>query len=202
MAIAGNDRSTMTARLAVHGGGALLLVVGCAVFYFAVHRPLASDIAEHTQRVDQLAALLEQSTDACQRCAESRKQLQTLQDDLAAVRARVPQKSDSESFLAAVADAAVAEGLQLIDYRRMREVSFATHSQVELNLRCIADYDGLCRFLARIDSMDRLTRVTQLNIKSLSGYQKYPVEIRLVLFHGLHATATAEANRNSQEASS
>ncbi len=141
---------TCTARLAVHGLGFGLLALTAALFVFAVHRPLARARADHLQRSEQLAALLEGSGEVRRQNTALRQELKALNEQVQDVRARVPAYAEDGAFISQLAAAAEDEGVQLIDYRRGRAVETSAHSHIELDLKCVGTYAALCRFLNRV----------------------------------------------------
>ena len=188
MTLSNNSGST-GARLTVHAVGLGSLLVIALAFYFLAYRGQTQQRVEHEMRADQLVQLLNGSSRASQEYDDQQKLLTRLQKEIGNVRSHVPETADDGAFLTALSDIAEEENLQITDYRRSRSTTHASHSQLELQLKCVGDYESLCRFVDRVQAMPRITRVSHINLQSVAGSRSYPFEIRLVLYHGLREPA-------------
>jgi len=187
-------------KLAINLGGIFASLVISLTYYFQIHTPLEEQAEADHQRVEQVRDLLGEAVELRKQRATLLEEQQALEKLVEGVHERLPATADDGEFLAVAAQVAKEEGLQIIDYQRGQAALKEGHSQIDLGLKCIGDYAGLCRFLTRLEEMPRVSNVTQLRLQTLPGKSVYPVEIRLVLYYGLE-TKLAIAGETARKSS-
>ena len=187
-------------QLLLHGAGCAILVVVSLVYFLLVHRPMVLSRRADGERAAQLTSLVRQSPQVVKENRLVNEHLVSLHETIAQVRRHVPRTASEGSFLADVTRIAEQEGLRITDYRRGRSVSEATHSRIDLGLKCLGTYEGLCRFLNQLEQLPRVSTVTQLTLQSVDSQPPYPFEIRLVLYFDLADSTRNESAESSQGA--
>jgi Tfp pilus assembly protein PilO len=174
----------------LHAVGFLLLLAMVGAGYFLVLRPLDAEIADRQSRAATLEDRLK-DVDVFRTEHQRLMQLATQHEQKnLAIAKRVPDEPLEAQFLAQVAAAAGQSGLKLGNFRpgvvRVRD----GHSQMEIQLSCLGPYRGLCGFLDRLSSLERLSRVAQMEV-SAGASADCPATVTLVIF--FHLTKPPEA---------
>lgn len=194
------DANLSRLKLAINLGGIVACFVTSLSYYSLIHKPLQEKAEADHQRVNQVRGLLGEAMKLRKQRAALSTEQRALEKLVAGVHERLPATAEDGEFLAVAAQVAEDEGLQIIDYQRGQATTKDGHSQIDLGLKCIGDYAGLCRFLTRLEEMPRVSNVTQLRLQTLPGKKLYPVEIRLVLYYGLE-TKLADTDLTARKAS-
>jgi len=177
--------------LAIHACGMVTVVLAALGYYYVVHAPLRSRADADGLRSQQLTGLLEGSKRSIHTHRQVHDQLREVSAAVERVRSHLPMNPEEGQFLAEAGKIADAEGLQIIDYRRGAAMAHPTHSHIELGLKCIGDYDGLCRFVDQLEKNPRISSVQEFTLQVVPGHEKLPFEIRFLLYYGLHKTPVA-----------
>ena len=120
--------------------------------------------------------LLEDSSKLATRRLES----ETL---FAAAMTRIPETALKTEFLAQLSQLATETGLKIHEFRPGDEVDRKTHRELSIHVTGEASYASLCRFLAGLEKVERLTQLTSLQVNGGFGESDtYPVSMTVNIF--------------------
>ncbi len=177
----------------IHALAALLLMAGVAIYLGWFYGPLQARAHRAQSQADQLKTLLRESDIVLARHGEVERELQELVAATTEMRRRIPAAPAVGDYLTSIGEIAAEEELYIQDYRQIAEVQHPVHSQIDLALKCEGGYRQLCRFMERLEKLPRVSRLSQLTLRSVPNEDRYAIEIRLVLYHGLQPAPPVEA---------
>jgi Tfp pilus assembly protein PilO len=176
------------ARLSRLGHGLHVAGLGIAAALFAaVYIPaigaLDSEQARIATEID-VASRLATSAEAL------REEHRTLQEQQAAsltrmsqLLGRIPDAPQESEFLAHIARLAREAPLSIGSFRPIATRTYDRYSEVEVELSVAGRWDGLCQFLAGLETLPRLCRVSRLSIASESSVDgMYPADFTFVIY--------------------
>lgn len=172
------------------GGAVVALAIGG--FYVLAYRPLVAQGAEYESRIAQLRMLQDQAGPVHREHRLLRARLADMRRAVASVRDRSAAEPVVVEFVSDLRDAANRLGLEVTDHHTAPARTLATHSEAELDVRCVGDYATICRFLHEAESLARLVKITNLTIRPPASDGRQPVEITFVLYYGLASNDTDE----------
>lgn len=173
-------------RLTTAAVGAALWGMLLIGFYALVHGPLQRLEESQVRRIDELQILLHDNENVHISHRTLRATLTEMQEQIDAVRRRIPTDSLEAIFLSDATSIAKQEGLQIEDFRRLAVENLADYSEVSVVVHGRGTYASICRFLHRVSQLDRLSTVRRLAIASDSA-QPYPFEVVYSLQFGMRA---------------
>jgi Tfp pilus assembly protein PilO len=98
------------------------------------------------------------------------------------IRARIPDHPNEGEFLKQTTQAAKDSGITISEYRRGEIDYDGDHSRLKVHVSLTGNYASICRFIDRLESLPRLSRIDNLTLSNESHSEVYPVEIILTLF--------------------
>ncbi len=57
-----------------------------------------------------------------------------------------------------------------------------THSQTEVDFRCLGSYASICRFLDQAEQLAKTTKLSKFQLGPASGFDQYPIQLTFVLY--------------------
>jgi hypothetical protein len=113
---------------------------------------------------------------------------------------RIPDSVGTTEFLATLSQLAAATDLKIHEFRPGDEVDRTTHRELPIHLTGEASYDSLCRFLAGLEKVERLTQLTALQVNGGFGEtDTYPVSMTVNIFFAplpVEAASTGEGDES------
>jgi type IV pilus assembly protein PilO len=186
------DRKLTTLGWCLHGAAFAIALLVAVSIYGLVLRPLKQNTESAERRVETLEASLAEA-DALQAEYERlSQQVANCNRRAARLARRVPTEPQEAEFLSELQAAASRAGLQIRNYHPGVSSQRDGHSQLEIQLTCVAKYPNVCRFLERLGNMDRLSRITQMEING-GGADGYPIALTMSVFFDLKLTPVAAA---------
>jgi len=162
----------------------LLLVAGLALIaHLTVYRGLDHESRRvHNQiRAGRLFFGTAEEVDG--RNAELNSHLASLESHLTELEARIPETAGESDFLAQLARLASRTEVQIRDYRPGAVVDRGSYNDIEISFSANGRYESICRFLAGLESLERLCKVTGLDVAALDDpNQSYPFEVTLSIY--------------------
>ncbi len=171
-------------RYGIHALAAAGLVALLLGVWWSWIRPLTSQRAIVTQRIDQLANRQASAEEIRAEHLSLRERLSAVQQREAALLARVPDDPSDEEFLALASRLAKESGLKLQDYRPGKSITGPACSSLELQVIAEGSYVSICRFLDGIAKLPRHSTVAGLHIDATGDEEACLVEISLLLYFG------------------
>lgn len=149
---------------ALHAAGLAAVLAIAGTGYALAIRPMEGWKADCDARSNDLAERLKDADALRNEHARLTRLAEEVQQKAEALARCVPEEPLEAEFLSQVTAAAQASGLKLGDYRPGVIATQAGRSQLEIQLSCEGPYRGICAFLDRLASMERLSRVVQLDL--------------------------------------
>ena len=133
--------------------------------YWFVFRPQNEEIAEARKEIEHKELMLEQLAAATGKTAD----LQQVNDDISAgietIESRLPTNKEVEVILQQVASLATESRLALPEFKTGKPAPAAGYHEQPLEMEITGDFDDFYTFLLRLEQLDRITRVPELEIK-------------------------------------
>lgn len=167
----------------IHAAGAATMVGAALAFYFGFLAPTAADIHERTGRMEQLHRLMRSSEKVARDHRELQRRLAELRQQAASTRKRMPRRTSTQDFIERVTQLAATTGMQMEICSSAAPQMFATHAQVEVTCRLTGSYTSVCRYLAGVDQLTQISKVSSLEIDSGVNSDAYPVHITFQLYY-------------------
>lgn len=178
-------------RLAVALAAGALWAVMVVGFLGLVQRPLQSRQAWQRQRIEQLEARLEDLADVYTAHEELTQTLGELQSQIATVKKRVPPDALEAKFLSEATAIAEDELLDIHNFRRVVITDFENYSEAHVEISGAGNYAGICRFLDRVNRLERLSTVRKMSIESDRDTEAYPFGVVFALQFGMQTASDA-----------
>ena len=166
---------------AMHGVGALVLMVAGSAYYLTFHRPCAASMIADTKETEKLRRLLDANEKLRRDNAALEKSVAELEGRITPLRARIPNKANESQFLKLLTAAAENHKIKMLDYQRGTISKLNTHSQIEIEIRFEGHYENICSFVDQIHDMPRYVRVIEMQLHSKPAADVYPMDMTIVL---------------------
>lgn len=108
--------------------------------------------------------------------------MDALQNRADSIRARIPDRPNEGQFLEQTTNAAKASGVQVKEYRRGKIEFDGDHSQLRVHISLLGPFANICDYIDRLENLPRISRISQMRIKSDKQTDTYPVDLTLTLF--------------------
>jgi Tfp pilus assembly protein PilO len=167
----------------IHAVGAATMVGAALVFYFGFIAPTAADIHQRTQRMEQLHRLLQTSEKVARDHRELERRLAELRQQAVSTRKRMPRRTSTQDFIERITQLAATTGMQMEICSAAAPQTFETHTQVEVTCRLNGSFASVCRYLAGVDQLTQISKVSSLEIDSGINSDAYPVHLTFQLYY-------------------
>jgi Tfp pilus assembly protein PilO len=167
----------------VHAAGAAVGVLAALAFYFGYLAPTAADMQERAARMDQLQLLMGSSEKIASDYRLLQGRLAELRQAAASTRKRMPRRTSTQEFLESAAQLAKITGMKMELCSADAPQSYQTHTTVEVTCRMSGSYASVCRYLAAIDQLSQISKVSSLEVDTQTNSQAYPVHITFQLYY-------------------
>ena len=115
---------------------------------------------------------------------------------------RIPETAQKTEFLSQLSQLAAATGLKIHEFRPGDEVDRKTHRELSIHVTGEASYSSLCRFLAGMEKVERLTQLTALQVNGGYGdVDTYPVSMTVNIFFAPLAVTSDSTGDGNEPAS-
>jgi Tfp pilus assembly protein PilO len=170
--------------------GAGMLVAAGLAFYLALYAPARADVASRRERMGQLRNLMANSDEIAAEHRRLTERLDQLQQAVANTRKRMPRRSATQEFIDRATQLAESLGLEMELCTAAAPQNLATHSQVEVTCRLNGSYVSVCRYLAAVDQLSQVSKVSLLEMGAGENSRSYPVHLVFQLYYrsDLHDT--------------
>jgi len=183
------DRRVLRLAVALVAGalwGGMLLA-----FFGLVQKPLYQRQAWQRQRIEELETSLQDLANVYTAHEELAQTLDGLQSQIATIRRRVPADALEATFLSVATAIAEEEQLDIDNFRRIAITNFDEYSEAKVEISGAGHYAGICRFLDRVSSLERLSTVRQMSVQSSRDTNAYPFDVVFALQFGMQTKSSA-----------
>ncbi len=112
----------------------------------------------------QSLALLERTAEIQASSTALTNECECAVNQVRSLRSKVPDSPDESTFLKQLSDVAVANNINVSDFRPGGVTDHGTFKELELRLRCAGIYSDLCKWLDELRLLPRMMRISQLSI--------------------------------------
>jgi Tfp pilus assembly protein PilO len=167
----------------IHAAGAGTLAALGLGFYAWFYAPRGREIDACLKRIEQLRALMASN----EQIAEEHRRLETrvtaLRSAAAGSRDRMPRRVSSQEFLDKAMRIAELMDLRVELCTAAPPQSHPGHTQIEVTCRLVGGYASICRFLAAIDQLPQISKVSRLDIDTAGNSREYPTNVIFQLYY-------------------
>jgi hypothetical protein len=162
----------------------LLISMGLVLIaYLSVYRALDRESSRIHHQIRAARLFLGTTEEVDGRHVESSSRLGVLEAHLTELETRIPEAAGESDFLAQLAQLASRSKVQIHDYRPGAVVDRGSYNDMEISFSANGRYESICRFLAGLESLERLCKVTGLDVASVDDPdQPYPFEVTLSIY--------------------
>ena len=142
----------------------VLAAVPISAWYF-VFQPRNNDIAEARAEIDAMQGTLIQLSELNQKVGDLGVAVNESEIRLTRFRENIPDADDVDEMLSELDQIGVRNKLNVKSIRTMKQVDVGGYSELPLSLNIQGDFAGIYRFIADVESLPRITRVSELELK-------------------------------------
>lgn len=157
--------SIRTIKITLTAAGVLGCIGLVAGAWFLLHAPLNAEAAELTRARDELRDLHDSRPRVIADNRARKETIDSLKAELKQLNDRLPDAPDAQQMLHAVSRLARDSDVTLPEFQPGGESQWGELHSVIVRLQIRGTYAGICRFLRGLESMERVSRVTQLNLR-------------------------------------
>ncbi|HEX6963249.1 MAG TPA: type 4a pilus biogenesis protein PilO [Lacipirellula sp.] len=193
------NKSLETLRLSpavIHVFGGAVVAAVCATFYFAFYAPVGADIADRTARMDEVRGLMASSDKVAQEYRQLHDRVAELRQAAASTRRRMPRRASTQEFIESLTQLAAANKVEVNLCSAAAPQAFPTHTRVEVTCDLEGSYAAIGEFLADVDQLSQISKVSMLTIDTTENSDKYPVTVKFQLYYRAQLSDT-ELQRGS-----
>lgn len=182
-------------RIASNAVGLLVLVMIVCVGYFFNLTTTEGQLVDLQEQLNSDRQVLELK-DAIVRTQETAEcELFAMTERLDELTDMIPETPQESRFLAQLSQLAESACLQISDFRPGPAEDGETLKRIEVRLSGTGSYVCLCEFLHGLDSLPRLTHVSELIVSPVNADGVYPISMSLAIFFAESKAATKVAKR-------
>lgn len=168
---------------AVHAAGAVIALAMALIGYKCVYAAWGADADESTHRIGQLRKLLTTSEQVAAEHFELSERMETLTKAVVNTRQRLPKLAPATDFTNSVNQLAQSLKMTVAECSAGAPQTLPTHSTVEVRCRLSGSYASTCQYLAAIDQLPQVAKVSRLEMKAAGNSDAYPVELTFQLYY-------------------
>lgn len=147
----------------------LLLAVPVAS-WFVVFQPRHRQIEHVRREVEAKQGTLRQLARVAARIEDLRAEIESGREALERLERRIPGRDGVDAVLEQITQIAMAQRLVVRSVKGDRPLAAPLYMELPLKMTIEGDFEGLYRFLAELESLERITRVHHLKVvRSIAG---------------------------------
>lgn len=135
--------------------------------YWFVFRPQNVEIEAAKKEIEHKELLLEKLAEATQQSANLERANEEISEAIGLVESRLPNNKEVEVILEQVSELARRSRLDLPKVKAGKPVVAARYMEQPLEMTMQGDFDDFYEFLLKLERLDRITRVLDLNLERL-----------------------------------
>lgn len=185
-------------RYRAHAVGLSVVLLGCAMFYFGLHRPLQVEQTRIEVRQTKQRPLLNRADSIHRQHTALSATLRGLQTRAESVRQRIPNEPQEAEFLKQLTEIANEYQITVHDFRRGNTQQHEQYSQFTMHLKMEGSYAGICGLLDRMSRLPRIATIERMEIRQASSAGNHPLDLTLVLYYGMTSDSTDTTDEEAQ----
>jgi len=146
-----------------------LALAATGVFWTWYAQPAQASIEERQVRLDGLRAEIQRGLTNARRLPEVRKEIAGLEQQLAALRERLPEEQDVADLLRRVQGMATESNLTIRGFTPRAAARKQLHMEWPIGLQLEGTYHNLGDFLERVSKFPRIINVGDIQIRAREG---------------------------------
>ncbi|MGH7128193.1 MAG: type 4a pilus biogenesis protein PilO [Planctomycetaceae bacterium] len=167
----------------LHAAGLGVTLALCAAGWLCVLGPITTQTDDARQRLDAARSLLKSDAAVRRRNVSLHAQHDGLESQSRQLLSRMPETPEESEFLAQLTQLAVRTGVLLREFQPSAAAANDSFQELEIRVSAESDYESLCRFLAGVNDLPRLCRLTALDLAVADDPGgPYRVEMGIVIF--------------------
>jgi len=167
----------------IHAAAGAVVLAVAAGFYNWFLAPVAAEIDSRNERMTQLRLLMASNERIAAEHRQLTERLDSLKQAAASARKRMPRRTSTHEFIERATQLAGALGLQMELCTAAAPQERPTHLQVEVTCRIKGSYASVCRYLAAVDQLPQISRISTLEIDAAGNSGAYPVQVVFQLYY-------------------
>ena len=156
-------------------------VVLLAAFIAGVLAPLHAKRVTYQQRIDQARKTLDSELAQTKGLAKLNSDVASLRQVINGAQQYVPQQDELADMLRGLSEALDAYGVSEREVKTQTTLHYAKYSVIPISVKYRASFPAVFGVLRRIEQMQRLIRVDQLQVRNESDDPLEPLDIELSL---------------------
>ena len=133
--------------------------------WFFVFQPRNADISEARAEIDAMQGTLTQLNELNRSVGDLGEAINVAEVRLARFRENIPDAEELDDLLSEIDAIGVRNQLDVKSIRTLKQVDVDGYSELPLKLLIEGDFVGIYQFLVDLESLSRITRVSELQIK-------------------------------------
>lgn len=133
--------------------------------WYVVFRPQNADIADAMRDIATQQAQLDRIAKLAERIPDLEEALETGERLVQQVEAQLPRRRDVEGVLENIWQIAERNGMQVRSVKTKPPVPSAVYMELPLEVSMDGPFEGFYRFLLELESLPRITRVSQMSLQ-------------------------------------
>ena len=164
------DRIAKASTLFKFGGLAGVVVLVTLLNFFFLIQPVEEQIEAAVKQQDTLNRQLAEKQEIAQNLSERRREMDKLEQDLAAALTELPERKDVDELLAQLNDIGKKSGLEISRVEPGAESPAAFFARIPIKMSVSGNYHEIAMFLQEVANMRRIVNVN--NIRLSNGQMK------------------------------
>ena len=140
-----------------------------AASYFLVFKKAEAERAALKAKIQTKEAALAELERATAGVADIERKVGELQQAIAFFESKLPQQREIDKILEELWQMAEANSLQTKTIKTLKSKRGAGFSEQPVDISLSGDFDGFYAFLLQLEKLPRLTKVTRMDLKKISG---------------------------------
>lgn len=155
-----------------------LIVVAAGLFYFVWYRPATQKMRDLRSTILENNHNLEVSRTKADELPSVAKTVADLRQRLDRFDRRIPRRKDLPAFLEGIESLRLEAGIAKCFLKPENAQVLNSYSEQAIHVDFEGDFDKVADFIARVEDMDRMTRVRRLTVKA-SNSSPGAVEVQM-----------------------
>lgn len=148
-----------------------VIVLAAAAFYVLWYRPATQHMHQLRTEIETNNHSLEVSRSKADELPTVAKTVEDLRQKLARFDRLIPNHQDLPQFLDSLESLKQRAGITKCALKPDNPQSFASYSEQSIHVDFEGDFSQVSEFLANVESMDRMARISHLSLKATDSYR-------------------------------
>lgn len=151
---------------------ALVVMIITASFFFLLYKPKIQQLSQMMEKQTKEEQQIKNARLTLMRLRSAKKQSNEIEQRLTRIRQVLPEESDIPSIVLQIQDIANQAGIEFVSIKPGGVIPNNGYAEVPLEITIDGYFYDLVDFLYRLERMDRVIKVTKINI--IEGTKKLP----------------------------